>query len=73
VTGQRLTGTFRRRANGSATKMRRSPNPTTRTSTTSIHTNRPPETIEHIFHARDEALGAKDLDAAMALYREDAT
>lgn len=29
--------------------------------------------IEHIFRAWDDALGAKDLDAAMALYREDAT
>jgi hypothetical protein len=29
--------------------------------------------IEHIFEAWDDALGAKDLDAAMALYRSDAT
>ncbi len=29
--------------------------------------------IEHIFHAWDEALGAKDLDAALALYQPDAT
>jgi hypothetical protein len=29
--------------------------------------------IEHIFHAWDEALGAKDVDAAMALYQPDAT
>jgi PAS domain-containing protein len=29
--------------------------------------------IEHVFNAWDDALGAKDLDAAMALYREDAT
>ena len=29
--------------------------------------------IEHIFTAWDEALGAKDLDASMALYHEDAT
>jgi ketosteroid isomerase-like protein len=29
--------------------------------------------IEHIFHAWDEALGARDLDASMALYHEDAT
>ncbi|WP_433297647.1 nuclear transport factor 2 family protein [Pseudonocardia sp. CA-142604] len=29
--------------------------------------------IEHIFTAWDEALGAKDLDAAMALYQPDAT
>ncbi len=29
--------------------------------------------IEHIFEAWDQALGAKDLDAAMALYHPDAT
>jgi len=29
--------------------------------------------IEHIFTAWDDALGAKYLDAAMALYRPDAT
>ncbi len=29
--------------------------------------------IEHVFHAWDEALGAKDLDASMALYQPDAT
>jgi ketosteroid isomerase-like protein len=29
--------------------------------------------IEHIFRAWDEALGAKDLDAAMELYQPDAT
>jgi ketosteroid isomerase-like protein len=29
--------------------------------------------IERIFHAWDEALGAKDLDAAIALYHPDAT
>jgi hypothetical protein len=29
--------------------------------------------IEHVFTAWDEALGAKDLDAAMALYQPDAT
>ncbi|HEX6448202.1 MAG TPA: nuclear transport factor 2 family protein [Trebonia sp.] len=29
--------------------------------------------IEHVFHAWDEALGAKDLDAAMAFYDPDAT
>lgn len=29
--------------------------------------------IEHVFHAWDEALGAKDLDASMALYHPDAT
>ncbi len=32
-----------------------------------------PTPVEHIFHAWDEALGAKDLDAAMALYQPDAT
>jgi ketosteroid isomerase-like protein len=31
------------------------------------------DAIEHVFRAWDEALGAKDLDAAMALYHEDAT
>ena len=31
------------------------------------------EQIEHIFTAWDDALGAKDLDAAMALYQPDAT
>jgi ketosteroid isomerase-like protein len=29
--------------------------------------------VERIFHAWDEALGAKDLDASMALYHPDAT
>lgn len=29
--------------------------------------------IEHVFKAWDDALGAKDLDAAMALYQPDAT
>ena len=29
--------------------------------------------IEHIYHAWDEALGARDLDASMALYQPDAT
>ena len=29
--------------------------------------------IEHVFQAWDEALGASDLEAAMALYHEDAT
>ncbi len=29
--------------------------------------------IEHVFEAWDQALGAKDLDAAMALYHPDAT
>ncbi|GAA0379490.1 hypothetical protein GCM10009530_32650 [Microbispora corallina] len=32
-----------------------------------------PDVIQHIFHAWDEALGAEDLDAAMALYHADAT
>ena len=32
-----------------------------------------PDDHEHIFHAWDEALGAKDLDAALALYQPDAT
>jgi ketosteroid isomerase-like protein len=31
------------------------------------------EQIEHIFTAWDDALGAKDVDAAIALYRPDAT
>ena len=31
------------------------------------------EQIQHIFTAWDEALGAKDVDAAVALYRPDAT
>ncbi|OZM82318.1 nuclear transport factor 2 family protein [Pseudonocardia sp. MH-G8] len=31
------------------------------------------EQIEHVFTAWDDALGAQDLDAAMALYRADAT
>jgi ketosteroid isomerase-like protein len=31
------------------------------------------EQIEHIFTAWDQALGAKDIDAAMMLYTEDAT
>jgi ketosteroid isomerase-like protein len=31
------------------------------------------QTIEHIFEAWDAALGAKDLDASMALYQPDAT
>jgi ketosteroid isomerase-like protein len=38
-----------------------------------IQEQRAPNTIEHVFRAWDEALGAKDLDAAMALYRPDAT
>jgi len=29
--------------------------------------------IEHVFQAWDDALGAKDLDASMALYHPDAT
>jgi ketosteroid isomerase-like protein len=32
-----------------------------------------PEQIRHIFTAWDEALGAKDVDAALALYQADAT
>ena len=32
-----------------------------------------PEQIDHVFTAWDEALGAKDLDAAMELYHENAT
>ena len=31
------------------------------------------EQVEHIFIAWDEALGARDVDAAVALYRPDAT
>ncbi|MGE2817042.1 nuclear transport factor 2 family protein [Mycobacterium heidelbergense] len=31
------------------------------------------EALERIFHAWDEALGAKDIDASMALYHPDAT
>jgi ketosteroid isomerase-like protein len=31
------------------------------------------EQVEHIFTAWDEALGAKDVDAAVALYQPDAT
>jgi len=31
------------------------------------------EQIEHVFTAWDEALGAKDLEAALALYQPDAT
>lgn len=31
------------------------------------------DSIEHIFHAWDEALGARDLDASLALYHEHAT
>jgi ketosteroid isomerase-like protein len=31
------------------------------------------DTIEHIFQAWDDALGARDLDASMALYHENAT
>ena len=31
------------------------------------------EQIEHVFKAWDDALGAKDVDAAMALYQPDAT
>jgi len=37
--------------------------------------NQRPDTaaIEHVFQAWDDALGAKDLDASMALYHPDAT
>lgn len=31
------------------------------------------DAVEHIYHAWDEALGARDLDASMALYHADAT
>ena len=31
------------------------------------------DVIEHVFRAWDDALGAKDLDASMALYQPDAT
>jgi ketosteroid isomerase-like protein len=31
------------------------------------------DAIEHVFQAWDEALGARDLDASMALYQPDAT
>jgi ketosteroid isomerase-like protein len=31
------------------------------------------DAVEHVFHAWDAALGAKDLDASMALYQPDAT
>jgi ketosteroid isomerase-like protein len=31
------------------------------------------DTIEHVFRAWDEALGAKDFDASMMLYQPDAT
>jgi ketosteroid isomerase-like protein len=37
------------------------------------HEDRASRAIEHIFEAWDEALGARDLDAAMALYQPDAT
>jgi hypothetical protein len=33
----------------------------------------PTDAIERIFHAWDESLGAKDLDAATTLYQPDAT
>jgi ketosteroid isomerase-like protein len=32
-----------------------------------------PDPIEHIFTAWDEALGAQDVDASLALYHDDAT
>jgi ketosteroid isomerase-like protein len=38
-----------------------------------LRTQQQADAIERIFHAWDEALGAKDLDAAMALYHPDAT
>jgi len=46
------------------------------TRSTSTRTNpdkRALEAAERIYHAWDEALGARDLDAAMALYQPDAT
>jgi len=43
-----------------------------RDTTTSQHRDTTTE-IKHIFQAWDEALGAKDLDASMALYHSDAT
>jgi hypothetical protein len=39
----------------------------------SIQQHQPTAATENIFHAWDDALGAKDLDAAMALYHPDAT
>jgi hypothetical protein len=36
-------------------------------------TTRDGDPIERVFHAWDEALGARDLDASMALYGENAT
>jgi hypothetical protein len=39
----------------------------------SIQHHRSTDAIEHIFHAWDQALGARDLDASMALYQPDAT
>jgi ketosteroid isomerase-like protein len=39
----------------------------------SIQRHEATDAIEHIFHAWDEALGARDLDASMALYQPDAT
>jgi ketosteroid isomerase-like protein len=39
----------------------------------SIQPHPPNEAIAHIFTAWDEALGARDLDASMALYQPDAT
>jgi ketosteroid isomerase-like protein len=38
-----------------------------------LRTRQQADAIERIFQAWDEALGAKDLDAAMALYQPDAT
>jgi hypothetical protein len=39
----------------------------------SVRQQQSTDPIEHIFKAWDEALGAKDLDASMALYQPDAT
>jgi ketosteroid isomerase-like protein len=39
----------------------------------SMHQQRATSEIEHIFRAWDDALGARDLDASMALYQPDAT
>jgi ketosteroid isomerase-like protein len=39
----------------------------------SVQQHRDRDTIEHIFRAWDDALGARDLDASLALYHENAT
>jgi hypothetical protein len=39
----------------------------------SMHQQQATSEIEHIFRAWDDALGARDLDASMALYQPDAT